>query len=240
MTTPLIAISASTRADDGVTRLRLGVNYIRAIERSGGLPLVVPPVADPATLATLLDRVDGLLLTGGEDVAPERYGASAHPRLGTVHPERDATELELVAGARERGLPTLAICRGIQVLGVALGGTLIQDIGSERTGALDHDPPLARDSLVHAVAIDPGSRLAAILGTLTLDVNSVHHQAVDAVPAGIRTTALAPDGIIEGIEWPGDDWWAIGVQWHPEELIDSRRNADRALFDELVAKAGGK
>jgi putative glutamine amidotransferase len=234
---PLIALSATSEVIRDALRVRLNAAYARALERVGALPVIVPPLGDPSALAGLLDRVDGLILTGGEDVDPSRYGASPHPKLGTTHPERDATELALVSQARARRLPTLAICRGIQLLNVALGGTLIQDILAERPSAMDHEPGAARDTRVHDVTVDAGSRLAAALGDTRVRANSSHHQALDRIAPGLRVTARAPDGIIEGVEWVDDDWWALGVQWHPEELVEGREAWDRQLFAALVREA---
>ncbi len=234
---PRIAITASSRAEDGTTRLRLNTSYVRAVEQADAIPVVVPPLADPEHAGDLLEGVDALLLTGGEDVDPVRFGAAPHPRLGTVHAERDATELALVAAARERALPTLAICRGIQLLNVAFGGTLVQDIPSERPGALDHDPAGARDARTHPVEIAPDSRLATLVGPGPLTVNSFHHQSADRLGAGFRLSAWAPDGVVEGIEWTDDDWWAVAIQWHAEELIGPPASPDRGLFAGLVRAA---
>jgi putative glutamine amidotransferase len=219
MTAPaLVAVSASSRVEDGVSRLRLNEAYLRAVERAGALPVVIPPVRRAADVARFLDGVDALLLTGGEDVAPARYGAAPHPKTGAPHPARDATEIALVEAARERRLPTLAICRGIQLLNVALGGTLVQDIPSECPNALDHDPPTPRDARVHTVTIERGSRLASLIGTDEIRVNSFHHQSVAHVAPSLAITARSPDGIIEAVEWSTPDWLVVGVQWHPEEL----------------------
>src|SRR5581483_11975488 len=141
---PRIAVTATTRLEGDTRRVRLNAAYATAIERAGAIPLVVPPLASIADAGCVLDAVHGLLLTGGEDVEPARYGATPHPKLGETHPQRDATEIALVEGARRRALPTLAICRGIQLLNVALGGSLIQDIPSERPDTIDHDPTTPR------------------------------------------------------------------------------------------------
>jgi gamma-glutamyl-gamma-aminobutyrate hydrolase PuuD len=242
---PLVAVTASVRADDGVARVRLAVAYIEVLARAGLTPLVLPPVsgddaAIDATIARVLDAVSGLVLTGGEDVAPAFYGAVPSPHLGRVNRARDATELAAVRAARDRRLPTLAICRGIQVMNVALGGTLVQDIPSERTGSLAHDPELPRTARSHAVQVVPGSRLAQGLGATSLDVNSVHHQAVDRVASGLVVTATAPDGVIEGIEPPPNDpWWAVAIQWHPEEFVHDEAALDHRLFAAFAAVLEG-
>jgi putative glutamine amidotransferase len=234
---PLIAITATSRVDEGTRRVRLNCAYTRAVEQAGALPLVIPPLASVAEASSVLEAVDGLVLTGGEDVAPARYGEPAHLKLGPVHEERDATEIALVEAARARATPTLAICRGIQLLNVALGGSLVQDIPCQRPSHIVHDSPRERDARVHDVEVDPGSRLAHALGSTRLPVNSFHHQAIDRVAECLRVTAWAPDGIIEGVEWRGDNWWALGVQWHPEELTASEEPWDRGLFRALVERA---
>lgn len=227
---PLVAVSATTEVINGVPRVRLDDAYIRALESVGLIPLVTPPLGNGAHAAELLKHVAGLVLTGGEDVAPARFGAAPHPKTGAPNERRDAWELALATAARERALPTLAICRGIQVLNVALGGTLVQDIPSERRGALDHDPAAPRDARAHEARVVSGSRLAQALGATTLRVNSRHHQAVDRVGEGLREVATAPDGVIEGVEGTGDAWWVVGVQWHPEELTATPDAWDRSLF----------
>lgn len=238
---PLVAVTATTAADrGGPARVRLNAAYVRALEAAGLVPVVVPPLATPDAALPLLDVVAGLVLTGGEDVDPARYGAPPHPALGPVVASRDETELALVSGARARGLPTLAICRGIQVLNVALGGTLVQDLPSERPGEVLHDPDGSRDSRVHEVAIAPGSRLAAAIGATRATVNSFHHQAVDRVGEGLAVVARAPDGVVEGVEAADDGWWVLGVQWHPEELTGTPESWDRSLFAAFAERVRGR
>jgi putative glutamine amidotransferase len=229
---PIVAVTATAKVIEGALRVRLNAAYARALEEAGIVPLVVPPLARPADALHLLDRVDGLVLTGGEDVDPARYGARRHPKTDDAQLERDATELALVAGARERRLPTLAICRGIQLLAVALGGTLVQDLPDERGTGAAHAPGGGRADRTHEVNVTPASRLAAALGGATsLRVNSSHHQAVDRVAPPLLVTATAPDGVIEGAETPPDDpWWVLAVQWHPEELTATAEEWDRGLF----------
>jgi putative glutamine amidotransferase len=233
MSHPIVLVSATTRETEGIRRLRLNQSYLDALVAVGLTPLVTPPL-DPARAPEVLALASGLVLSGGEDVAPRRFGAEPHPALGTVHEERDAWELALVAAARASRTPTLAICRGIQVLNVALDGTLVQDIPSERTTTLRHGGDGRRRERTHEVAVTPGSRLAAALGATTLEVNSLHHQALDRVGSGLAVTAHAPDGLAEGAEWTGGDWWAVGVQWHPEELVEGEHPWDRSLFAELA------
>ena len=227
----VVAITATEKDREGAPRVWLNAAYLRAIESAGLIPLVVPPLAHPERAAALLERADGLLLTGGEDVDPAHYGAELHPKGGVPHAARDATELALARAARDARLPTLAICRGIQLLNVALGGTLVQDLPSERPDALDHDPGGDRASRSHDLRVERGSRLAEALGATELAVNSFHHQAVDRVGHPLLATARSPDGVIEGLETPKDaDWWVIAVQWHPEELMDDAAEWERGLF----------
>lgn len=206
---------------EGRERVTLGSSYVRALADAGLTPLVLPTVLAPHEAVAALDHVRGLVLTGGEDVAPERYGATPHPKLGRVDPARDAAELALIAAARARHLPILAICRGIQILNVALGGTLYQDLDSEHPGAVRH--AAEQD---HDVRIEPRSALAAALGLEDhARVNSRHHQAVRRLAAPLRAAAWAEDGIIEGVETAQpSQGWMLGVQWHPEDLTE------RALF----------
>ncbi len=216
-TGPVVAVTASIREEERPRRIRLNAAYLTALENAGLVPLVVPPLADPQAAERILAGVDGLVLTGGEDVAPEYFGEDPHPALGTVNKVRDATEIALISAARRLRMPVLAICRGIQVLNVECGGSLIQDIAAQRPDALAHDGDGARHEAVHPVTIEQDSILALATGATRLDVNSLHHQAIDRLGDGLRVTASAPDGIIEGVE-SSDDWWVLAVQWHPEEM----------------------
>jgi putative glutamine amidotransferase len=227
--TGLVAISATTELIRGAPRVRVNQAYTDALQRAGLVPIVVPPLsADDA--ARLIERVDGLVLTGGEDVDPALYGARRGLLTDEPHAARDACEIALIHAAHARRVPTLAICRGIQVLNVALGGTLIQDIASERPAALPHAQDGARQARVHDVSFTAGSALARTLGAERIRVNSMHHQSVDRVGEGLVVTGTAPDGIIEGVEWTGEDWWMLAVQWHPEELDQTPEDWDRTLF----------
>lgn len=212
--TKLVAVSATRRSDAGRERIAVNTAYVNAVARAGLVPLLVPPTIDPATAGSVLDRVDGLLLTGGEDVEPSRYGASPHPKLGEVDAGRDAVELALIKAARDRRLPVLAICRGIQILNVALGGTLYQDLGTERPGPLNH----SADDRRHGLCVAADSLLSRTLGCENATVNSRHHQAIRDLAPALRATAWAEDGVIEGAE-PDDPSapWTLAVQWHPED-----------------------
>jgi putative glutamine amidotransferase len=227
---PPIAIMSTRQLED----------YRQSIQHAGGEGRIV----DPSTpVAEALDGVGGLLLTGGEDVAPHRYGEDAHSTVH-VNEERDAFELALIAEARRRDLPILGICRGIQMLNVAGGGTLVQDIPSQLAGALDHNlvPPAHQAfDLAHEIWIDRDALLARLLreaiGTGdTCEVNSRHHQAVKAPAPGFRVSATAPDGVIEAIEDPRLRF-CVGVQWHPENFW--RTGEFRPLFERFL-EAGGR
>lgn len=210
-------------------------DYVRSVEQEGGLPLVLAP-GRAGDAKELLKRLDALVLTGGDDVDPAFYGEQPHTSVrGLVH-ERDEFELALVREALERDLPLLAICRGHQVLNVAVGGTLIQDIPSQVAGAVAHDPEGERWALAHSVRIEPGTRLHGILGRDEVQVNSFHHQAVKEIGRGLVVSARSPeDGVVEGIELP-DRRFALGVQWHPESFW-GRPEGFRPLFRALVEAA---
>jgi len=235
---PIIAISAPTHEEAHRVRVRLNLGYARGVEHVGGVPVIVPPLERSADAARVLDAVDGLMLTGGADVDPARYGAPRHSTVEHVSAPRDATEIALLEAAHARRKPVLAICRGIQLMNVAFGGTLVQDIPSEVPGALKHDQDGDhRSARVHAVRIAADSILARVLGATEMQVNSLHHQSPKRIPDPLRLTASAPDGIVEGLEWRGAEWWAVGVQWHPEEL-DGRWES--GLFHAFVQEAATK
>lgn len=222
----LIAISATTDS----SRIRLSLNYARSLEGAGLIPLIVPPLTHPTSAGEILDSAGGLLLTGGEDVDPARYGAAPHPKLGEINPQRDATELALLEAARDRRLPVLAICRGIQILNVACGGTLYQDLPSEHPSPVDHNPKDERNVRTHDVTITPGTHTAAATGATAMAVNSYHHQSVLRLGAGLRVSAVAPDGVVEGVEVDDPSWWVLAVQWHPEDLTTDAKAWDRGIF----------
>jgi putative glutamine amidotransferase len=223
-----IAITTCSRLED----------YKQAILHVGGEPHVVDA---SMSVHDALHGMDGLLLTGGDDVAPSRYGEDAHSSIVRVAPERDEFEIGLVLEARKHGLPILAICRGLQVLNVAAGGTLIQDIPSQVTGALDHKqavPPKQSYDFAHEIWIEKDSLLAKLmrerLNDDSFEVNSRHHQAVNQVAEGFEVSATAPDGVIEAIEDPRARF-CIGVQWHPENFW--RTGEFRPLFEGFIDAA---
>jgi putative glutamine amidotransferase len=223
----------------GITACRKLEDYRQAVLHVGGEVRVVD-ASMPVEQA--LAGIDGLLLTGGGDVAPALYGESPHPTVVGAEEGRDEFEVGLIAAARARDLPLFAICRGVQVLNVACGGTLVQDIPSQMTGALQHSlciPPHESYSLAHEVWVDKDTLLARLIGERlrdqdACDVNSRHHQAVKEVARGFRVSATAPDGVIEAIEDPAARF-CLGVQWHPENFW--RTGEFRALFEGFLEAA---
>jgi putative glutamine amidotransferase len=240
---PLIAVTTSElrRPEDVVARpqgeppkleVALATLYPEAIERAGGIPVIVP-LLRPEAIAALLDRVDGICLPGGPDLQPSAYGEEPHPELGPTEPRVDAVELALVRAADRRSLPILGICRGMQLLNVARGGTLHQHLPDVVGDALQHRQPDHGSVTTHRVETAPHSRLRATLGGPRLEVNSFHHQAVRTLGDDLTATAWAEDGTIEAVEEPGDRL-VLGVQWHAEGL-----QAHDPLFELLIAAAAG-
>ena len=228
---PLIGVTLDAEAPGGYSKYpwyALRANYAEAIAVCGGLPVGLPH--DPALALEMLDRLDGLVVTGGAfDVDPALYGEDRHPTV-SLKEARTASELALLQGALARDMPVLGICGGQQLLAVALGGTLIQHIPDSIPGALEHEQPNPRHEAGHSVAVTPGTRLHAIVGAETMQVNSAHHQAVRAMGAGAVVNAVAPDGVVEGVE-DARYRFCLGVQWHPEFLIDP---GDRRIMQAFV------
>jgi putative glutamine amidotransferase len=237
MRLPLIGVTTSVTIGATPERAYVNAAYLRAVQQAGGVPVPLPPHLDGPARDTLWERLDGLLLTGGGDVDPERFGEPAHEAVYDVAPERDALELELTGRAVEGGVPLLAICRGIQVLNVALGGSLIQDLPTEVPGAIAHSQKAPRELPTHDVKVMvEGTRLGTIMENGELSVNSLHHQAIKRLGRGLRDVAWAPDGVIEAVEMPDTRALVIGVQWHPEDLV-GHDAAARRLFSSLVQAA---
>jgi putative glutamine amidotransferase len=209
--------------------------YVEALQRAGAREAILMPVAiDDGDAAEVLERFDGLLLMGGGDLQPEEYGQERREQVYGVVPNRDRFELALARAAVDRGVPTLAICRGHQVLNVALGGALDQHI-TERAGVAHGKPGVPGGSSVHDIDLEPGSRLAEAMGVTHASCSSHHHQAVEHTGAALRVTARAPDGVVEGIELDGDSW-IVGAQWHPEDTA-ADDPAQQRLFDTFVRHA---
>lgn len=214
--------------------MALGVTYTNALERAGAAPVVLPPLGADAAGA-ILDRLDGLCLSGGPDIDPAEYAAAPDPRLGPTWRRLDRFELALARQANARDLPVLGICRGSQVLNVARGGTLVQHLtGDGGESALHHRQRVPGEHWTHSIEIEPDSRLAAAVRTTRLDVNSFHHQAVASLGEGLRAVATAPDGVVEAIEDPRRALY-LGVQWHAE--LDTERPEGAALLRTLIETA---
>lgn len=236
MTRPLIGLTTSVTIDATPQRAYVNSAYLTAIQQAGGIPVLLPPQLDEEARAALADRLDGLVLSGGGDVDPARYGEPPHPRTAEVSPARDALEIALVHRALERDTPLLAICRGVQVLNVALGGTLYQDLGDDPGGPIEHTQTDPRPRPTHTVKVaTEGTRLGAIVRDAELAVNSFHHQGLRRLGDGLRAVAWAPDGLVEAVELAGDRL-VVGVQWHPEDLV-GLDTAARSLFAAVVDTA---
>jgi putative glutamine amidotransferase len=238
---PLIGVTTSeVRAAERVTPLpegepagremALGLPYLKGLEDAGGLPVVMPPMEEDA-IEPLLDRLDGICLSGGPDLDPRNYDADPHPELGPTEPDLDRFELAVARRADARGIPILAICRGTQALNVIRGGVLHQHL-PDLSGEIPHRQTTPGDQPSHPVEIDPGSKLAAARGPAgEIEVNSFHHQAIDRLGQGLTVSARAPDGTIEAVEDPTRPF-LIGVQWHAETLV--HRPYEAALFERFV------
>ena len=223
-----VGLTPSVRDNGWIT---VNKDYIDAVTRAGMLPVLLPLTDDRAMLDAALAAVDALVFTGGGDVNPARYGEEGLPELDGVSDKRDDMEIYLARRALAQNIPTLAICRGIQVLAVAFGGSLYQDIGRQYKKDIEHSRmDLARD-VVHAVAVAEDSMLYAVTGMNRIMVNTRHHQAIKAMPEGFAVTAVAPDGVIEAMERRGGSF-CLATQWHPEALSD-RYPEHHKLFEAL-------
>lgn len=227
MTKPIIGIGSDVQSPEAERRDRAFgfLTYVEALREAGAVPVLIPP--QPENAAELVAQLDGVLLAGGPDCDPAAYGEEAHHTVKPMDPRRQSNDLSLAKAARDRGIPTLGICLGMQVINIAAGGTLIQDI--ESSIRHESDP---EHRLRHDVTVEGGTQLAKILADRELNVNSSHHQAVKDVGQGLRVTAHAPDGIVEGLEDPKLPFY-VGVQWHPEDMPgeDSAKRLFGAFID---------
>ncbi|MHB8573253.1 MAG: gamma-glutamyl-gamma-aminobutyrate hydrolase family protein [Candidatus Dormibacteria bacterium] len=237
MSRPLVAITCSplekVSRGQPVPTWSVNAAYCQAVTAAGGIPVLLPPQRSRPALREALSRLDGLLLPGGPDVDPGRYGAKPEVPALELEPERDELDLAALRAALAAQRPVLGICRGLQVLNVALGGTLVQDIPLQLPGSDLHQDEGPRDRLLHDLAVTPGTRLAGLLGVTHTRVNSLHHQAVDRLAPGLVASAEAPDGVIEGVEAPGYPF-LVAVQFHPEELAGEHAPS-RRLLERFIA-----
>ena len=242
MNKPIIGITCNSILAEnspipGMTRVFVSADYINAVTKAGGIPLLLPPLADQADIRGQIAALDGLILSGGLDIDPFLYGEEPWKKLGTVNLYRDEYELPAIKLAAGLNKPMLGICRGLQTINVAHGGTLYQDLSQIEGSPLKHFQTTSeRTALWHTVDIEPTSSLSTILNKQTLRVNSYHHQALKAMAPGFIVTARAKDGVIEAIEQQGDAF-VLAVQWHPEMLVENNP-AMLALFEALVKQAG--
>lgn len=250
---PVIGITPSPSTDTigpgTFRRYAMAATYTEGVEAADGVPLVIPPQADNVDM--ILDRIDGLIFSGGGDIDPARYGDDhLHQKTYGIDELRDRFELDLFMGALQRDMPVLCICRGIQVANVALGGTLIQDIAGQVSDEIEHRQHEAGYKAAdksHTVTVEPGSRLHDVYGSTTVETNSFHHQAIKAVAADLVVIGRAPDSIIEAVDRPASTWF-LGVQWHPEMMFKEHPehlkpfeglvNASRASLDSHAGLIG--
>lgn len=237
MPIPLIGVTSSRNLNQyGYPQHSVSEAYISSLRDAGAAPVLIPLGLPGTTLQAFVSRLDGILFSGGGDIDPGQYGNAPHPLVSDVDTDRDQVEIQLLHKTMRKGLPILGICRGLQVINVALGGSLYEDILEQHPGALNHRyyPDWPRDHLAHTVQVETDSELEGILGTSTIQVNSMHHQAVKQLAPGLRASSYAPDGILEAFELQ-DYSYGLAVQWHPENL--QAHAPMRELFKSFVRAA---
>jgi putative glutamine amidotransferase len=237
MKKPLIGITTRNGRDaDGHPLIAIQHSYVNAVTEAGGVAVPIPEILPEENFMQLYSQLDGILFSGGGDISLAYFTGSDHPRIDGIDDARDTTELALIRAATEDGKPYLGICRGVQLMNVALGGTLYTHIIDQLPGAIDHDyPGSLRRVIVHPVDVDEASRCAGIFGETLLKVNSLHHQGLKDIAPSLRVAGRAPDGLVEAVELPGHPF-AVSVQWHPEWLTD--QPSTRNLFKAFVDAAG--
>jgi putative glutamine amidotransferase len=233
---PIIGITTNQSANSyGQPIILLQQSYVRAVMQAGGVPMLIPSMISQDGWDAVYSRLDGILFSGGGDIALDHFAGDPHPRIDDVEPERDSVEIKMLQAAASDGKPFLGICRGCQVMNVALGGTLYTHLPDQLPNALDHSyPGNMRTVLVHEIKIEEGTRAAEIYGTPIIKVNSLHHQGLKDIAPMLRVAGHAPDGLVEAIELP-DHPFGLGVQWHPEWLTD--QEVTRNLFRKFVEAA---
>jgi putative glutamine amidotransferase len=233
---PIIGItSLEGRNPDGLPTVMLIQAYIHAIMQAGGVPVLIPSMLAEQGWDVLYERLDGVVFSGGGDIDPKHFSGENHPRVAGIEPLRDTIELNLLRAVVDDGKPFLGICRGIQTVNVALGGTLYEHLGEQFRGEIDHTyPTTMRTHLVHEVKIEEGTRTADVVGEPILKVNSLHHQGLRDIAPGLRVTGYAPDGLVEAVELP-EHPFGLAVQWHPEWMTDQL--STRKLFKAFVEAA---
>jgi len=240
MTIPIIGITTShSTTETGLPQVGIPEAYVRAVAQAGAVPVLIPLGLDEEAQSGLLSKLDGILFSGGGDVHPRRYGEELEPLVNSIDEDRDQVEIDLLRKSIKIGMPFFGICRGLQVINVALGGSLYADILASRPEALKHDryPEHPRNYLAHTVRIDGAAYLARILGEAQAEVNSMHHQGIHQLASGLVPTAFAADGIIEAFELP-EHPFGLAVQWHPEWLQEHAPM--RRLFRAFVQAANGR
>jgi putative glutamine amidotransferase len=236
MKIPLIGITADSDKISGQPSFIIKESYVAAVEDSGGVPFLLCPVRSEAAVSSFVSLIDGLLISGGGfDIDPKLYGEEPHPGLGKTLPDRTDFEIKLLREAVEKKVPILGICGGHQLINVYFGGTLYQDIPSQYKGAINHKQPTPSDNPYHSINIYPSTRLLRIAGTDSTVVNSTHHQSIKKIGNNLKISSVAEDGIIEAIEYDGDDF-IVGVQWHPERLY-SKEPASQKIFADFIKEA---
>lgn len=237
MTRPFVALTAPVRDSDiGMPRVMVEVGYLRALGATGVLPLILSPLDDPEARDRMFDMASGLVLSGGEDVDPACYGALPDGAR-TVSPVRDALELDLLRRALERRIPVLGICRGCQLLNVALGGTLYQDLETRYGTEIDHDRFREFAGQIHSIRPGGTQLLSEVFPAGEFTQNSAHHQGIDRLADGLTAVAWAPDGLVEAVECrESEAGWVVGVQWHPERKLDDPSGTNTRLFERFAAE----
>lgn len=229
---PVIGMTAFFNDDNGRVH-KINTSFVEAILKNGGIPLIIPVISDRSGIAAMVERIDGLLVPGGQDVAPHLYGEEPCPQVSFARAQDDLFEMELIRQMKEAGKPILGICRGEQIINVTFGGTLYQDIPTMIKSTINHVQSLKiRSEPMHFAQIAADSHLAKLLGVTKVHINTYHHQAVKDVAEGFRAVGVAKDGIIEAIE--SEDGSIIGVQWHPELMLEGAAEFKR-LFEGFIA-----